>query len=99
MLGQLRASHRGLAKAPYNNLGLPWMTHREADAKPLPANAPTELKFDLLPMSYIFKAGHKVRVTLTFVDPQRRTEGMAPVTILSGPATPSAIVLPVIPAK
>ncbi|MEP7211420.1 MAG: CocE/NonD family hydrolase [Alphaproteobacteria bacterium] len=99
MIGQLRASHRTLAKAPYNNLGLPWMTHREADAKPLPANAPTELKFALLPMSYIFKAGHKVRVTLTFVDPQRRSEGISPVTVLSGPATPSAIVLPVIPPK
>ena len=97
MLGQLRASQRTLAQAPYNNLGLPWMTHREADAKPLPANAATELRFDLLPMSYIFKAGHKVRVTFTFVDPQRRTAGTAPVTILSGPATPSAIVLPVIP--
>ena len=99
MLGQLRASHRTLAKAPYNALGLPWMTHHEADAKPLPANRPTELKFELLPMSYIFKPGHKVRVTLAFVDPQRRTEGATLVTILSGPETPSAIVLPVIPTR
>ena len=61
-----------LAAPPYNHLGLPWMTHKAADAKPVPAGQPVELKFDLLPMSYIFKAGHKLRVTLTFADPQRR---------------------------
>jgi uncharacterized protein len=26
MLGRLRTSHRGEAKAPYDNLGLPWRT-------------------------------------------------------------------------
>ena len=36
-------------------------------------------------MSYIFKAGHKVRVTLTFADPQRR-DAPPPVTILTGGA-------------
>jgi uncharacterized protein len=99
MLGRLRASHRTLAAPPYNHLGLPWMTHRIADAKPVPAGQPVELKFDLLPMSYIFKAGHKVRMTLTFADPQRRVGGAPPVTILSGGATPSSLTLPLIPAK
>jgi putative CocE/NonD family hydrolase len=99
MLGRLRASHRTLATAPYNHLGLPWMTHRIADAKPVPMGQPVELKFDLLPMSYIFKAGHKVRVTLTFADPQRRANGAPPVTILSGGATPSSLTLPLIPAR
>jgi putative CocE/NonD family hydrolase len=98
MLGRLRASHRILAKPPYNHLGLPWMTHRTADARPVPAGQPVELKFDLLPMSYIFKAGHKVRVTLNFADPERRGD-KRDVTILTGPQTPSAITLPLIPAK
>lgn len=97
MLGRLRASHRTLAKPPYNYLGLPWMTHAEADARPLPKAQATELTFDVLPMSYVFKAGHKVRVTITFADPARAASA-PPVTILTGPQTPSHIVLPVIPA-
>jgi uncharacterized protein len=97
MLGRLRASHRTLATAPYNHLGLPWMTHKTADAKPVPAGQPVELKFDLLPMSYVFKTGHKVRVTLTFADPQRRSSAQS-VTVLTGAATPSAITLPLAPA-
>jgi len=98
MVGRLRASHRQLASAPYNHLGLPWMTHKIADAKPVPAGQAAELKFDMLPMSYIFKAGNKVRVTLTFADPQRRASAPG-VTVLSGGATPSSINLPVIPAR
>jgi predicted acyl esterase len=98
MLGRLRASHRQLAAPPYNHLGLPWQTHRIADAKPVPAGQPVELKFDLLPMSYIFKAGHNVRLTLTFADPQRR-ESPPPVTVLSGGVTPSALTLPLIAAR
>lgn len=98
MLGRLRASHRTLAKAPYDHLGLPWMTHKESDAKPVPADQPTELTFDLLPMSYIFKTGHRVRVTFTFADPQRRESAPA-VAILTGPATPSAMVLPLVPLR
>lgn len=98
MLGRLRASHRALATAPYNHLGLPWMTHKAADARPVPAGQPVELTFDLLPMSYIFKAGNKLRVTLTFADPQRR-DAPPPVTVLTGGATPSAITLPLIPGR
>lgn len=98
MIGRLRASHRQLAMPPYNYLNLPWQTHLQADAKPVPAGQPVELKFDLLPMSYIFKAGHRLRVTLTFADPQRR-DRPPPVTILAGGATPSAINLPLIPVR
>jgi hypothetical protein len=98
MLGRLRASHRTPATPPYNHLGLPWRTHRIADAKPIPPGQPVELRFDLLPMSYVFRAGHKIRLTLTFADPQRR-ESPPPVVVLSGPATPSALTLPLIAAR
>jgi len=97
MLGRLRASERALAKAPYNNLGLPWHTYREGDARPLKPGAPTELEFDLLPMSYIFKAGHRVRLTLTFGDPIRATDAVPTVTVLRGPKTHSYVTLPIIP--
>lgn len=98
MLGRLRASHRALAAPPYNHLGLPWMTHTQADAKAVPPGQPVELTFDLLPMSYIFKAGNKLRVTLTFADPQRR-DAPPPVTVLTGGTTPSTLTLPLIPAR
>jgi uncharacterized protein len=96
MLGRLRMSHRVLATPPYNYLGLPWRTFAQGDARPAPAGEPVELKFDLLPMSYIFKAGHRVRVTITFADPQLR-HSPPPVTILIGGATPSTLTLPLVP--
>jgi predicted acyl esterase len=98
MLGRLRASHRALATPPYNHFGLPWRTYKAAHAKPVPPGQPVELTFDLLPVSYIFKTGHKVRLTLTFADPLRR-DNAPPVTVLAGPATPSALTLPLIPLR
>jgi hypothetical protein len=97
MLGRLRASGRALSEAPYNNLGLPWHTFRAADARPLRAGRPAELVFDLLPMSYVFKAGHRIRLQVTFADPERRA-GPAPlVSVHRGPGTLSYLTLPVIP--
>lgn len=62
--GRLRASHRSLAKAPFDNLGLPWHREYQQDMVPLTPNAPTELVFDILPTSYIFPAGHRMRVVV-----------------------------------
>lgn len=95
MLGQLRASHRATARAPYDHLDLPWRTFRQADARPMPAGQAQELTFDLLPMSYVFKAGHKVRLTLSFSDPERRADA-PPVTIHRSSKTASALILPVV---
>ena len=95
MFGRLRASDRALATPPYNDFGLPWHTFRRQNAKPLEPGKPTELEFSLLPMSYIFPAGHRIRLTLTFSSPSG-SAGDA-VTILRGPGTSSSITLPVIP--
>jgi putative CocE/NonD family hydrolase len=97
MIGRLRASHRGRAEPPFDYLGLPWRTHAAGDAEPVPPGEPVELAFELLPMSYIFETGHRVRVTLTFADPARRERDDLEVTVLSGGPTPSALILPVIP--
>jgi predicted acyl esterase len=96
MIGRLRASGRALAQAPYNNLGLPWHSFRGADARPLEDNKPTLLSFDMLPMSYIFPAGHRIRLRLLFTDPRHRS-GQPAVAVLHGPETPSALTLPIIP--
>ena len=98
MLGRLRASGRALAKAPYDTMGLPWHTHLRADARPLEADQPADLEFALLPMSYIFKAGHRIRLRLTFGDPERSPAGAPDVKVLWGGAHASRLTLPLIPA-
>lgn len=95
MFGRLRASDRALAKAPYNDFGLPWHSFLKKDARPLEPGKPTELQFALLPMSYIFPAGHRIRLTLAFSRPSGGP-GEA-VTVLTGPEALSTLTLPVIP--
>jgi uncharacterized protein len=58
-----------------------------------------ELTFDLMPTSYLFKTGHRVRVTLQFAD-ARATPKLDPapqVTVHHGKPFPSRVILPVIP--
>jgi len=66
--GDLRASHRKLCQAPYNNFGLPYQTHNQADMEAVPAGEPFELDFSLLPTSYRFHAGSRIRITVAFAD-------------------------------
>jgi putative CocE/NonD family hydrolase len=98
MHGRLRASHRKEAPAPYNNLGLPWHPSREADVLPLVPGEPTKLRFDLLPISIVFKAGHRIRLVLTFADGVATPKLDPPpkVTIYRDSAHPSTLTLPII---
>jgi putative CocE/NonD family hydrolase len=66
--GDLRASHRKLTKAPYNHLGLPYHSHYQSDSAPIPAGEPFELVFTLLPTSYRFHKGNRIRITVVFAD-------------------------------
>ena len=97
--GKLRASMRALATAPYENLGLPWHPGTEASRQPLQPGVPVELTFDLMPLSYVFKAGHRIRVTLQFSDARAsaKLEPAPQVTVLHRPGAESRVVLPVIP--
>ena len=97
--GKLRASLRRIEKAPYNNLGLPWHPYTEASASPLIPNEPVKLELDLYPISYLFKAGHRIRLTLNFAD-ERATPRVDPaphVTVFSGSERASTLTLPIIP--
>jgi len=96
MMGRMRASGRVLSTAPYRNFGLPWHSFRAADARPIIPGQPTSLAFDLLPMSYIYPAGHRIRLHLIFSDPQRRP-GQPSVSVLHERGALSTLVLPVIP--
>jgi putative CocE/NonD family hydrolase len=66
--GTLRASHRSMSQAPYNNLGLPFHSHYQSDLAPISPGQPVELVFSLLPTSYRFPKGSRIRVTVAFSD-------------------------------
>ena len=96
--GKLRASLRKTEKAPYNNLGLPWHPFTQASVQPLKPGEPVELNFDLFATSYVFKAGHKIRLTLNFAD-ERASKRVTPtptVKVHFGANTPSRLTLPII---
>jgi predicted acyl esterase len=94
MLGGLRASVRKPGNAPYDNRGLPWHPSRQADVAPLEAGQTVEMNFALLPMSYVFKAGHRIRLTLSFSDPVNGASHT--VTVHEGGRRASQITLPVV---
>ena len=97
MHGRLRASLRKEEPAPYDNLGLPWHPMRQGDVQPLVAGEPTHLRFDLLPMSVRFEAGHRIRLVLTFADTVTPKIQPAPSVKIYRDAThASAIILPIV---
>lgn len=62
--GRLRASHRKLATPPFKFMDLPWHRSYQEDMIPLIPNTPTELVFDILPTSHVFKEGHRIRLVV-----------------------------------
>ncbi|HKO92588.1 MAG TPA: CocE/NonD family hydrolase [Polyangiaceae bacterium] len=96
--GRLRASHRKVIQPPYQNLGLPYHPSGSTDATPLVPGEPARLDFELLPTSQIFKAGHRIRLVITFAELSTPRLMPAPSVKLYRDAThPSALMLPVIP--
>jgi putative CocE/NonD family hydrolase len=93
--GQLRASMRKTAKAPYNYLGLPWHSFTQSDATPLIPAEPTEIEFAILPISIIFKAGHKIQLVVNFTIHNDSKANPAPeVTIYHDATHKSYLTLP-----
>jgi predicted acyl esterase len=96
--GQIRASQRKLAQAPYNSLGLPWHRSFEQDVQPLTPGEPAQLLFELLPISLVVKAEHRIRLVLTFSAGAAtpRVDPAPMVTIYRDSLHRSALVLPVV---
>ncbi len=96
--GSLLASHRKLAHPPWNNFGLPWHSGLEADSQPMTGEA-VEIVFDLHPTSKFFRAGHRIRVTVTCADRGNDRvpihDPPARITLYRAKGRPSRIVLPV----
>jgi len=99
--GWLRASHRGLGKAPYDNFGLPYHRSHAEDVVPLPGE-PVELVFDLLPTSKLFRAGHRIRLSIAGADNANFATPVVvpppPLTVHRGGQRASYLTLPVVDA-
>lgn len=66
--GNLRASHRALGEAPFDNLGLPFHRSYKEDVAPILAGEPFELVFDLLPTAKRFRRGTRIRIAVACAD-------------------------------
>jgi putative CocE/NonD family hydrolase len=94
---------------------LPWHGYEKAHYDPqiFASGAPVKLAFDLHPTSWVFKKGHRIRVSLAAADwptfnlhpalspandPASPGNTVPTITILHGADHPSRITLPVIPA-
>lgn len=105
--GQIRASLRGLSNPPYDNGGLPYHRCFAEDAEPLVPGEPVELVFDLAPLAWTFRSGHRVRLVISCVAvPRPGAPSITPVldpapvvTVLRDAAHPSRLVLPVNPTQ
>lgn len=101
--GLFRALHRRAAtdpgRAPYGDL-VPAHSFLSTDSLPLRAGLPNEIRFDLLPVSYLFLARHRIRVAISGSGPAHfeSLPGPAPVwRILRDHRHPSRLSLPVMP--
>ena len=92
--GQLRLLHRRAGEAPYVHAGI-GRSFRRADAAPIAAGESVIARFDLLPVSYRFAAGHSLRLAIAGAD----ADHFAPIyrggEILEIRRGPSRIELPV----
>jgi putative CocE/NonD family hydrolase len=98
--GDLRATHRQLSPAPFDNMGLPFHSHNQSDLEPVPAGQPIELDFSLLPTAYRFHQGNSLRLTLAFADADNFATPIldpAPtLQLLRDAAHPSYVAIPII---
>lgn len=100
--GMLRALHRKVADEPppYEVLG-PHHTFEREDGRPLVPGRVTKLEFDLMPLSVLVPAGHRLRIALAGADadtfrriPER---GVPTLSLHYGGEQSSRVLLPVMP--
>lgn len=67
--GQFRAIHRRQKrKPPSSHQKLPYHSYRRRDRRDAPAGTTVTFEFDLLPLSYLFARGHRIRLVLAGAD-------------------------------
>jgi putative CocE/NonD family hydrolase len=98
--GQLRAIHRKISaeEPPYTVLG-PYHSFKRKDGSPLVPGEITEIPFELMPVSVVVRAGHRLRVAIAGADADtfRRIpeEGVPIITVYRDATHASYIALPV----
>jgi predicted acyl esterase len=99
--GRLKGSLRALSTPPYHYKGIPYHRSFQEDAIPFSPGKPEEVVFDCLPLSHVFKPGHRIRLTITGADPREKDRvNLSPppvITIFTGSTHSSYVKLPVIP--
>jgi putative CocE/NonD family hydrolase len=105
--GMVSSGHRPLTVLP----DLPWQGFDAADyvARPFADGAEVRVKFDLMPVSWIFRAGHRIRMSLAGADAgsfavhpglqAAVAAGDAPIWRIRRGAGQSMLILPVIPKQ
>lgn len=96
--GCIRASHHKTSEAPYGNYGLPYHgSYVEVPEKITPEKI-IELRLDLLPVYYVFKAGHRIRINITCADRDNtnthKLMSVPEITLYRNSTYPSNIELP-----
>jgi predicted acyl esterase len=92
--GVLRASHRTLGRPPYLTGGVPWATHRRADAQPLDAGVPVPLRISLSATAFALRSGDMVRVAVSSRDPRDIDAPVPMVSLYADAEHPSSIEIP-----
>ena len=99
--GWLRASHRRLSARSTATNAIP--THRRRDARRMPRNRFVKLRVPIFPVAHAFRAGSRIRVTLTAPGGERPRWRFATVDrgrtrnrIVVGDAGASRLMLPVV---
>jgi putative CocE/NonD family hydrolase len=100
--GVLRGIHRKLSQeTPPYPLVVPYHSFERRDGRPMAPGEVTELVFDLLPTSYLFRKGHSIRIALAGADRDHfaliPSEGPPTWTVLRDAGHPSHVALPVVP--
>jgi len=98
--GMFRALHRKIAvnSAGYVQVG-PYHSFKKEDAAPMQPGEVVRLNFDLLPISYLFKKGHSLRISIAGADSEHFDSLHEPPSKLTVHCTkqfPSGIIIPAI---
>ena len=98
--GMLRANHHPLSQdlPPYQDPA-PYRTYKRKESKALSSEEVTSLTFDLLPTSYLFKKGHRIRIAISGADRDYFAQIPGPpptVKVLRNSKYPSHLILPIL---
>ncbi len=101
--GKIRGSRRATGKPPWGDLGTPWHPQLQKHDQPLSAQ-PAQLHFSMTPTSWVFRAGHRVRLSIVnsvgrgYQSPPGVDRSNPPeLAVLRDRRHASSLVLPVIP--